>query len=894
VAADWTRTEFDAAVDELRGSTVPDLEPTPAEWRRALREDTEVEVFRAQIAPFSAPFSPRRSSSGRWEQQEITRDLYNLGTAVLGQWDRTGDRRALRMAIALWRDAVSRSWLTDFVSAIGALAARLLDRYHATAALPLLDAAVYLGRDAVFDPLAFLPSRPGRLLVLAEALRCRYEHTGERAALVEAMARYREAANGAETRQRALDGLSMAQTHVYELTGDQALLDESVPTEAMAPSRQPPPDRPLDRAVTLTDTAAAQLADYLRTGDSPRLDSAIEALRAALRSTPADHRDRPLRLARLGSALYHAYRRRLEVSIVEDSVAAYRAALALPIDRLAVRTEVLIGLALALRARYDAAGGQPEHLAEMRLLAGELSAQYPQGHPDRADILAELADPPAGRVHPIVTENDSRQAKQLVDLAASLSTSDSPDALAAYAEAAQMPGAPIPVRGLASQQWARLAAEQGDLGAAEEAYRLTIDLLPELVSNLEQREDQEYQLLPFAGLASNAAACTLRRGADPAEALDLLERGRCVLFSHTLGEGPVRVDEVVRSQVAANGPVVVVNVSRFGSHALALTADRIRVIPLPALTPTAVDDHRIALDVAHDLVRGPDAGEDLRWAAGRYVTSLLTWLWDAVAGPVLDALRLAAGAGPLPRLWWLPTGPLSLLPLHAAGHHKAGDGRTVFDRVVSSYTPTLHQLLRARSRAARRPADRSLVVAVGDLPGLQLPAAAGEAAVVGRYMPNARVLLDTAANPDAVRRGLAGAAWVHIACHAATDVANPSASRLVLAGGDLTVPDIGRLRIPDAHLAYLSACGTARGGDTLSDEVIHISSAFQLAGYPHVIGTLWPIVDDVAARIAADVYAALPASTDPARRLHASVRRVRDDYAGNSPLLWASHLHIGP
>jgi len=284
----------------------------------------------------------------------------------------------------------------------------------------------------------------------------------------------------------------------------------------------------------------------------------------------------------------------------------------------------------------------------------EESAQYPSGHPDRTDILAELADPPAERVRAVVAENDSRQAEQLVDLAASLSTS-----------------------------------ERGDLGAAEKAYRLTIDLLPALVSDLEQRDDQEYQLLPFAGLASNAAACTLCRGADPAEAVDLLERGRCVLFCHTLGERPVRVDQVVCSQVAADGPVVVVNVIRFGSHALALTADGIRVIQLPALTPTAVEDHRVALDVAHDLLRCPGAEVNLQWAAGRYVTSLLTWLWDAAAGPVLDALGLAASAGPLPRLWWLPTGPLSLLPLHAAGYHTGGDERTVLDRVVSSYMPTL-------------------------------------------------------------------------------------------------------------------------------------------------------------------------------------------------------------
>ncbi|MEU6017025.1 hypothetical protein ABZ826_24125 [Streptomyces sp. NPDC047515] len=55
-----------------------------------------------------------------------------------------------------------------------------------------------------------------------------------------------------------------------------------------------------------------------------------------------------------------------------------------------------------------------------------------------------------------------------------------------------------------------------------------------------------------------------------------------------------------------------------------------------------------------------------------------------------------------------------------------------------------------------------------------------------------------------------------------------------------------------------------------------------------------PIVDDVAARIADGVCAELSGGEDPARRLHAAVGGVRDEYAGNSPLLWASHQHIGP
>ena len=53
-------------------------------------------------------------------------------------------------------------------------------------------------------------------------------------------------------------------------------------------------------------------------------------------------------------------------------------------------------------------------------------------------------------------------------------------------------------------------------------------------------------------------------------------------------------------------------------------------------------------------------------------------------------------------MWWCPTGPLTILPIHAAGHHADSVSGTtptkqsVLDRVVSSYAPTLSALIRAR------------------------------------------------------------------------------------------------------------------------------------------------------------------------------------------------------
>ncbi|MBB5960708.1 hypothetical protein FHS29_007336 [Saccharothrix tamanrassetensis] len=49
----------------------------------------------------------------------------------------------------------------------------------------------------------------------------------------------------------------------------------------------------------------------------------------------------------------------------------------------------------------------------------------------------------------------------------------------------------------------------------------------------------------------------------------------------------------------------------------------------------------------------------------------------------------------------------------------------------------------------------------------------------------------------------------------------------------------------------------------LLDEAIHLLAAFQLAGYPHVAGTLWEINDPIAADIAEAIYAHLTTDGRP-------------------------------
>jgi CHAT domain-containing protein len=141
--------------------------------------------------------------------------------------------------------------------------------------------------------------------------------------------------------------------------------------------------------------------------------------------------------------------------------------------------------------------------------------------------------------------------------------------------------------------------------------------------------------------------------------------------------------------------------------------------------------------------------------------------------------------------------------------------------------------------------------------------------------------------------------WAHFACHGSSDLSDPSASCLLLTDHQqrpLTVVDVARLRLDDAGLAFLSACSTARpGGGGLADEAIHLASAFQLAGYRHVIATLWPVGDRHAVDLAADIYATLTAAgeADVAGAVHAAVRRMRRRWGWDTPSVWASHIHAG-
>ncbi|WP_329343275.1 CHAT domain-containing protein [Streptomyces sp. NBC_00663] len=342
------------------------------------------------------------------------------------------------------------------------------------------------------------------------------------------------------------------------------------------------------------------------------------------------------------------------------------------------------------------------------------------------------------------------------------------------------------------------------------------------------------------------------------------------------------------------------------SDALIVHGDHPSRVALPLATPEAVRAQVSVLFTSLEAIQGEDTSDrDARKRQEEHIRGVLDWLWHAVTGPVLRHLGIPATPAPgrRPRVWWIPTGLLSFLPLHAAQRqdtHGRPDAGGALDRVVSSYSPTLRSLSFSR-RPQPAGHDRLLVVSTAATPGhAALPATRRETARLEALPVAKTVLIRDAATRDRVLSALAEHSWAHFACHATTDTAYPSRSALVLHDHDsapLRVSDIVTARPTDAKVAYLSACSTAQGAALFPDEGIHITSAFHLAGYRHVIGTLWPVDDHPAGRITRDFYRGAGtaeglSAESAAPALHSAVLDARRRMPGH-PSVWAAHVHVG-
>ncbi|KAG2124866.1 CHAT domain-containing protein [Suillus clintonianus] len=271
----------------------------------------------------------------------------------------------------------------------------------------------------------------------------------------------------------------------------------------------------------------------------------------------------------------------------------------------------------------------------------------------------------------------------------------------------------------------------------------------------------------------------------------------------------------------------------------------------------------------------------------------LTELWDDVVRPVVD--NLGGFAPPGSRIWWCPSGAFNFLPLHAAGAYRRG-GQLLSKLYISSYTPSLTALIRAR-----RSHDRSLpvsFVAIGQNhpPGHKIPLAGVEPELdlVRDLLPppptvSFTKIMSVDATKSRASRALRDNTWIHFACHGTQNFDEPFDSAFLMRDQPLSLLDISQMDLSRHEFAFLSACETAVGNPHTPDEVIHLAASLQFAGIKSVVGTLWEVNDDTVQHLVKAFYNKFCGdgkmdSKRAARALHRAVQSLASDKDLDMPL----------
>jgi len=646
---------------------------------------------------------------------------------------------------------------------------------------------------------------------------------------------------------------------------------------------------------------------YERTGDMADLEAAIQAAQQAVDSTPQDHPNWAMHLNNLGNK--HG-------------------------------------------SRYERTGGMADLQAAIQA-AQQAVDSTPQDHPNRAMYLSNLGN------------KLGRRYERTGDMADIEKSGDS--FLRAWKCENSIPFLRI-------QAVARAVDVLGSLGSLESAAKTAqdaIDLLPTVSNRSLQRSDQQYAVSHFSGLAASACSILLRLN-QSAQALEILEKGRSTILNQLIGDRsdistlseahpelasrfeslldqinaplPSQDNEFLLKQAqqqrrdgvaafnsciqeirkipgyerfllgltlaemracASEGPVVIVNVTDLGSHAIIVSSSEIKSLELPKLSP---QEARSWLN--------------RRWGTGlqglgfdnKDFRQYLAWLWQVCVREVLIEcdLKVQHLKSGLPRIWWIGTGLASSMPFHAAGDHSPRSEKNVFNRAISSYTPSIKALAYSRQRLQKRDSEgeNMLLATMTTTPGLPtLPGVEVEKEAILKVIP-AHIKPQVYDHPTAgcIIQSLEHCSIAHFACHGLSDSTDPSKSGIVFQKKDetgclvrdaISVHDVSELRLERARVAYLSACSTAENGAArLRDEVIHVVSGFQVAGFAHVVGCLWPSADAVCAEVAKEFYGELfkdgaeMKDRAIAMALHEAVRAAREiDW--DQPLKWAQFVHYG-
>ncbi|KAH6883559.1 CHAT domain-containing protein [Thelonectria olida] len=822
----------------------------------------------------------------------LTSCLNNLGVFLESRYEQTGEMTDLEEAIGISRQAVDltpddhpdrASWLNN-------LGTKLTLR---------------LTRQAVNSTPDDHPDKAGWLNNLGISLERQYERTGEMAELEEAIGIARQAVDSTPDdhpdRAACLSSLGNQLGRRYKRTGKVANLEEAI-SIARQVVNLTPDDHP-GRTDWLDNLGVLLESRYERRGEMVDLEEAIGIARQAVDSILDDYPDRAGWLGNLGTKLGHRYERTGEMADLEEAISLVRQAVNSTPDDHPDQARWLTNLGVLLESRHERTGEMADleeasltlqdawHCQSAipfhRVQAGArcLKLLAPQ---HKTDIAIDLGKNIIDLLPSVNTKLLDRSDQQFVvstfsgvaaDLCAFLLQSNQTAEALRYLEK----GRAVII--------GQLMDSRSDLSLLEQQH-------PDIARRYQQLRDEVNIPLRQVEQGIIQAQLRIRRLEALAELDACIHEIRGIAGHERFMLG----QETAEMQECAAGGSIIVNITTLRSDAIIVSPTTIKTLNLPMM---AAEDARAWLDKKWTGRRSERAQKN------REYLDYLSWLWKTCVKQILDEVCHSHDtANRLPRIWWIGTGLASSMPFHAAGIHSADSTENAFSRVVSSYTPSIKALAHAQHRARAAESDKGsvLIATMPTTPGNSLcpdlPGVEEEKnqlmGVVNGHLP---IQYQELPSVEDVVESLRNCYIAHFACHGFTDHLDPSKSGLILQSrGEqdrLTVHTVSELSLSNAQIAYLSACSTAENGAArLSDEVIHRVSGFQIAGFPHVIGCLWPSIDRVCVEVAGRFYRSLLRGKttcwdgrEVALALRDAVMEVRKTEL-KMPLAWAQFVHF--
>ncbi|KAJ7266778.1 CHAT domain-containing protein [Mycena rebaudengoi] len=801
--------------------------------------------------------------------------LSNLGISLRGRFDRLGDLNDINQSVSRLEAAVTLTLdgHPNKPSMLSNLGSSLLCRFKQLGGLDDLNQSVLRFKAALTLTPDGHPNQASWLNNLGNSLFDRFERLGGLDDLNQSVLKFEAAVtftpDGHPEKPSRLSGLGNSLLGRFEQLGGLDDLNQSVLTLEAAVTLTP--DGHPDKPSWLNNLGNSYLVQFKRLGHLDDLSQSISRLEAAVTLTPNGHPDKPSRLSNLGNSLHQRFEKLHNPQDYQQLLLHY--------------TSAACSVTGPAHIRFDAATQWIKHAHIHK------SSSILRAYTTAIELLSELA-----WLGLSITDRHHQlsEAGQVVRDAASVAI-----AVHDYKKAVEW------LDQGRSVIWGQLLNLRTPVDALRERHPGLANQLVSLSTSLETTgtrsnvvaDAMNPQSLHSIAQQSHAFALERNHVLQQIRELPGFER---FLLSKPISE----------LLLAANmGPVAILNISVYTSDALILMPDHEEVIHVPLSAFTLHEAQALAESLASivgtlgrsDRLFGFREGD---MAPDDIFAHILSELWLKIVRPILDALEMTTPMSQdFGRIWWCPTGPLAFLPIHAAGLYGADQtpGSKLSDFLISSYTPSLTALIQGFHPHSESQAELTILA-------VTQPSAKGQSYLPGtreeieRIQQHARGkahvqwLDEEMATIDKVQEGMMTSRWVHFACHGVQSD-SPTESALLLAGSSrLTLSNIIQLNLPNADLAFLSACQTATGSQKLQDESVHLTAGMLLAGYRGVIGTMWSINDKDAPQVAGDVYAHLleaspPDPTRAAQALHLAIQKIREQSGGKKQIYTLGAFH---